>query len=329
MEMAGHILETDEIFRTIYEESPIGIELYDREGRLRRVNKACAKIFGLADTRDAMGFDLFADPNVSDQIKADLKNGKEARYTAPFSFEAVRVHRLYPTTKTGVIHIDVIITPLKAGGGNPAIGYLVQVQDITDLKGIEEELKRISLIDRLTGLYNRAYFEQELVRIKKGRFEAAGIVVCDVDGLKEINDSQGHLRGDELAQIRGRADPHFVPGRRHHRPDRRRRVRGGHHQLHAGGDPEIPGQDRTEHRPVQRKGGRPAGFRVARIVVGPSFRIAGRDALRPGRRGHVRREETEEDHERRRIGGPGERQARRNRRWGRPLIGRPARARNP
>jgi diguanylate cyclase (GGDEF)-like protein/PAS domain S-box-containing protein len=198
MTMIEHVPETDDIFRTIYEESPIGIELYDREGRLRRINKACARIFGLADSRDALAFNLFADPNVSDEIKAQLKNGREARYTAPFSFAAVHDHRLFPTTKTGVIHIDVTITPLKASEGNPAIGYLVQVQDITDLKGIEEELKRISLIDRLTGLYNRAYFEQELVRIKKGRFESAGIVVCDVDGLKEINDSLGHLRGDGL-----------------------------------------------------------------------------------------------------------------------------------
>ncbi|MFZ5597463.1 MAG: PAS domain S-box protein [Bacillota bacterium] len=71
------------------------------------------------------------------------------------------------------------------------------VRDITDRKRMEKELKYLSLHDPLTGLFNRAYFEQEMARLQGGR-QAAGIILCDVDGLKLVNDTLGHEAGDNL-----------------------------------------------------------------------------------------------------------------------------------
>lgn len=65
-------------------------------------------------------------------------------------------------------------------------------------KWAEEKLYYLSLHDPLTGLYNRSYFEQEMRRVEGGRYNSAGIVVCDIDGLKRINDMLGHQAGDEL-----------------------------------------------------------------------------------------------------------------------------------
>jgi diguanylate cyclase (GGDEF)-like protein/PAS domain S-box-containing protein len=70
--------------------------------------------------------------------------------------------------------------------------------DITDLKLGEEKLRYLSLHDPLTGLYNRIYFEEEMSRIEKTRFETVGILACDVDGLKLVNDTLGHDQGDRL-----------------------------------------------------------------------------------------------------------------------------------
>jgi diguanylate cyclase (GGDEF)-like protein/PAS domain S-box-containing protein len=70
--------------------------------------------------------------------------------------------------------------------------------DITDLKLGEEKLKYLSLHDPLTGLYNRIYFEEEMSRIEKGRYDTVGMVSCDVDGLKLVNDTLGHDQGDNL-----------------------------------------------------------------------------------------------------------------------------------
>lgn len=71
-------------------------------------------------------------------------------------------------------------------------------RDVTVRKQAEEQLKHLTLHDTLTGLYNRAYFEQEMSRAEAGRKYPVCIVVCDVDGLKLVNDTLGHEKGDSL-----------------------------------------------------------------------------------------------------------------------------------
>ncbi len=70
--------------------------------------------------------------------------------------------------------------------------------DITQRKQTEEALRYISLHDSLTDLFNRFYFEDELQQIDNHAFLEAGLIVCDVDGLKTINDNYGHEAGDRL-----------------------------------------------------------------------------------------------------------------------------------
>lgn len=71
-------------------------------------------------------------------------------------------------------------------------------KDITHHKEIEEQLRFVSIHDQLTGLYNRHYFEEEMTRLEKGRLYPISIIMADIDGLKEVNDSLGHSAGDEL-----------------------------------------------------------------------------------------------------------------------------------
>ncbi|MCL4559353.1 MAG: diguanylate cyclase [Chloroflexi bacterium] len=102
---------------------------------------------------------------------------------------------------------------IKAGGvatweqwSNRAIfdetGKVIEFQavgrDISDRKKVEDELRYLSTHDRLTGIYNRAYFEEEMARLERGRQFPVSVLMADVDGLKEINDSHGHYAGDDL-----------------------------------------------------------------------------------------------------------------------------------
>ncbi|NPV93421.1 MAG: diguanylate cyclase [Firmicutes bacterium] len=78
---------------------------------------------------------------------------------------------------------------------------MVIVRNITERKKAEAELKYLSLHEPLTGLYNRTYFEEEMARLENGRYNPVGILVCDVDGLKLVNDSLGHSVGDSLLEV--------------------------------------------------------------------------------------------------------------------------------
>ncbi|MDD2309241.1 MAG: diguanylate cyclase [Desulfuromonadaceae bacterium] len=72
------------------------------------------------------------------------------------------------------------------------------VRTITERKRHEEELQYKCTHDQLTGLYNRAYFDAEMVRVEQSRQYPVSVVVADVDGLKCINDSFGHSEGDRI-----------------------------------------------------------------------------------------------------------------------------------
>lgn len=61
-----------------------------------------------------------------------------------------------------------------------------------------QRLQYLTCHDCLTGLPNRAYFEAELERLKETFAYPVSFIVCDLDNLKEANDSQGHSFGDEL-----------------------------------------------------------------------------------------------------------------------------------
>ncbi|MFX4261238.1 PAS domain S-box protein [Pelotomaculum propionicicum] len=76
------------------------------------------------------------------------------------------------------------------------IGAIESIQDISERKRITEQLRLYALYDSLTGLYNRHYFEEEAIKL--GGYKTAGIIVCDVDGLKLVNDTLGHNTGDAM-----------------------------------------------------------------------------------------------------------------------------------
>ena len=64
-------------------------------------------------------------------------------------------------------------------------------------KESESSIYNMSIRDSLTGLFNRNYFEKELDRCQNEEAKDVGIVICDVDGLKLINDTLGHSIGDD------------------------------------------------------------------------------------------------------------------------------------
>lgn len=87
--------------------------------------------------------------------------------------------------------------PLRLPDGRVWAGMAV-VQDITAQKRIEERLRLQSVHDTLTGLFNRAFFEEHLAALTRGGRSPVSVMMVDIDGLKDVNDRHGHAAGDEL-----------------------------------------------------------------------------------------------------------------------------------
>jgi len=75
---------------------------------------------------------------------------------------------------------------------------MVHMEDITLQKEAEEHLRYLSMHDPLTGLYNRLYADTEIERLKSSRKYPVSVMVVDIDGLKVVNDNEGHAAGDQL-----------------------------------------------------------------------------------------------------------------------------------
>ena len=114
---------------------------------------------------------------------------------------------------SGTIGEETAVAAMKAGAhdyimkGNPARlipaveRELREAEVRREYKRAEEKIRYLNYLsahDALTGLYNRAFFEEEMARLERGRQFPVSVVMADIDGLKAVNDNQGHAAGDEL-----------------------------------------------------------------------------------------------------------------------------------
>jgi diguanylate cyclase (GGDEF)-like protein/PAS domain S-box-containing protein len=76
--------------------------------------------------------------------------------------------------------------------------FAMIISDVTERKLAEREISYLSYHDYLTGLNNRRYYEEELMRLDTPQNLPITMIMADVNGLKLINDSFGHAMGDEL-----------------------------------------------------------------------------------------------------------------------------------
>ncbi|MVX62639.1 diguanylate cyclase [Clostridium chromiireducens] len=128
--------------------------------------------------------------------------GKTISEVMPKEIAELAYENLNLVFKTGELHsfeyklLDSYceIRMVKSGENH----VLAVLRDITIRKKLEERLEYLSYNDQLTGLYNRRFYDEELKRLDVKENYPLTIVLGDVNGLKLINDSFGHVIGDEL-----------------------------------------------------------------------------------------------------------------------------------
>ncbi len=110
---------------------------------------------------------------------------------------SIYVDHFCPTVGTKGSHVWSKASPIYNTNGE-VVGAMESLRDITERKEFEEKLKYHSFHDTLTGLYNRAFFEEELKRLDTERQLPLSIIIGDVNNLKLANDTLGHQEGDQL-----------------------------------------------------------------------------------------------------------------------------------
>ncbi|MFZ5651173.1 MAG: PAS domain S-box protein [Bacillota bacterium] len=177
-------------FQQLFENSPAGIIIADINDRFITVNKGFEKLFQYT-ADEVKGL------QINDVIVPENQLGEASAFSGEvLSGNAVHAETVRKRKDESLVNVFIISYPIILG--EKQVGLYAIYSDITERKQAEDKLKYLSLHDPLTGLYNRAYFEQEMNRIEGAGLKSAGVILCDVDGLKLTNDTMGHDTGDAL-----------------------------------------------------------------------------------------------------------------------------------
>ena len=195
MQSQAALAEAEERFRSAFEEAPIGMALTSPDFRFLRVNRALCQITGYTPAQ------LEGLPVASITHPDDLKADWEARGAMlEGELSSHRAERRYLHASGSAVWVAINSTLVRDADGKP-LHFLSQMQDITERRRHEAELRHMADHDPLTGLLNRRSFERELERhvsyVERYGPKGAAIVL-DLDHFKTINDTLGHSAGDEL-----------------------------------------------------------------------------------------------------------------------------------
>ncbi len=191
--MEKSLLESENKFKNISEESPVGIYII-QDGIFQYVNKRFADIHGytIEAITGKLGPSDLAFPE-------DLSIAEQAMQKR-ISGEVERTHTIQRALKKNgdVIHLEVYGSKMSHQGKTVLIGSLL---DITERIGMEEQMRNMAYHDALTGLPNRLLFNDRLdvaMNLSRRKEERLAVMMLDIDRFKEVNDSLGHDFGDML-----------------------------------------------------------------------------------------------------------------------------------
>jgi diguanylate cyclase (GGDEF)-like protein/PAS domain S-box-containing protein len=178
-------------FAALFENAPDAIALLDERDRIIRMNGQFTTLFGFTD-EDAVG-KIINDLIVPEELREEAEN-LTAKVAAGHhvNTESQRRH------KDGHrFWVSITATPFRVGD-EPARVYAIY-HDISAQKRAEEELRALLLVDELTGLNNRRAFialSEQALKLATRNGHDVLMIFIDVDHLKHINDTWGHLAGD-------------------------------------------------------------------------------------------------------------------------------------
>jgi diguanylate cyclase (GGDEF)-like protein/PAS domain S-box-containing protein len=187
------------LFRATFDQAAMGIAHFATDGRILRVNEKFCRMLGTsADAlRGRTVFEL-SDPEHQHQARQFVAH----RLAVSSAVFAPEIEKPYRRQDGSVLWVCEALGVVKDAQGQP--DFLVAVtQDITARKDLEARLSHDASHDALTGLPNRAMFQDRFVQgIKSARRHgwACGVLYVDLDGFKSVNDVHGHAVGDQLLQ---------------------------------------------------------------------------------------------------------------------------------
>ncbi len=192
---------SEERFRLAFEQSMAGTVLVGLDRKVLEANDAFCQMLG-CNRDEVVGkrsdvFTHLEDRDISDEAHRRLTSGE---------VDQVRYEKRYLRKDGRVVDVEVSKSPVRDGTGS-MLCFVSSVRDVTEEHALSAQLSHQALHDSLTGLANRVLFDNRLSQahtrtIRRGGWSA--VMLLDLDDFKEVNDTFGHVVGDELLRALAR-----------------------------------------------------------------------------------------------------------------------------
>ncbi|HAJ95665.1 MAG TPA: hypothetical protein DCP02_05455 [Actinobacteria bacterium] len=183
---------SEEKYKGLINSAPFGIIEIDRNGIIININNTALKLFNCKIT-DMLGkhftsVDAIEEKNFSQYFKLfDYGAGSNKKLYSKAVFKDSENNKIFVETGCNLIK-----------NGTKVICVQIIINNVTERKKIENELKYLRFHDRLTGLFNRLYMDEEIKRLDSKKQLPLSFIIGDINGLKLVNDAFGNNEGDRL-----------------------------------------------------------------------------------------------------------------------------------
>lgn len=195
IETAEKLKRSEERYRNLFENACAIICTFNPKGEFTTINKECMGLTGYnkSELLRMTIFDFLLSPELEDCKNDENYFIKKIEENINDSVE------ITIKNKSGV---QIILEGklLIIDGNNEPIEVQGVFQDVTAKKEAENKIYYLSYHDKLTDLYNRAYFDKILEELDRKKEFPFCLITGDINGLKQTNDRYGHNAGDKLLQ---------------------------------------------------------------------------------------------------------------------------------
>jgi diguanylate cyclase (GGDEF)-like protein/PAS domain S-box-containing protein/hemerythrin-like metal-binding protein len=192
--------ESEDSFRLILENAPIGLTVMSPEGRFTLVNRSLCEIVGYE--KEELEKLTFQEITYPDDLGSDLAN---VQLLLDGGIQSYTMEKRYIRKDRRIVWTQLTVSMVRDDAGTP-LYFISQIEDITGRKqtesGVEESLRKLealSTTDGLTGIANRRRFDEFLTQEHSRHARTKGklsLILLDIDHFKLFNDKYGHVSGD-------------------------------------------------------------------------------------------------------------------------------------